>query len=273
MRKMRRAVLHVPGGRVALRFRFAWNYFHQPLKQMIHWAFSQKEENNFYYRVSEINRDQIIQACSFLLGNTYEEIEQFIYELEEDDEIKQHIHERLIKNGFSKDIEVNFGRRIAWYAFVRALKPRVVIETGVAHGVGACVIAKALEENAKDGAPGRYFGTDIDRGAGSVFSGRYSQQGKILYGDSIESLKSLESKIDLFINDSDHDSEYEYREYWQVKSKLSERAIIIGDNSHATMSLSRFARETGRTFIFIPEFPKDHWYPGAGIGVSIPKTS
>lgn len=100
MRKMRRALLHVPGGRVALRFRFAWNYFRQPLKQMILWAFSQKEENNFYYQVSEINRDQIIQACSFILGNTYEDIEKFIYELEKDDEIKQHIHEQLIKMDF-----------------------------------------------------------------------------------------------------------------------------------------------------------------------------
>ncbi len=270
--RIRQAVLRIPGGRVALRFRFAWGYFRQPLKLIILWAFSRKEENNFYYRVSDINRDQMIQACSFVLEKTYEEVEKFVDELEEDYEIKKHIHDRLLENGFSKSIQVNFGRRIVWYVFVRALKPKVVIETGVAHGVGACVIAKALEENAKDGAHGRYFGTDIDTNAGAVFSGRYSQQGKILYGDSIESLRGLETEIDLFINDSDHDSDYEYREYWEVIGKLSDQAVIIGDNSHATMSLSRFARETGRQFIFVPEFPKDHWYPGAGIGISRPKT-
>ncbi len=271
--KFREMLMFIPGGRVAFRVRFAWKYFRAPIKNAIRWAFSKKEDNNFYYQVSDINRDQIIQACSVILDRTYEQIEQFVNELEEDHEMKKHIHDRLMENGFSKRIEVNFGRRIAWYACIRALKPGIVIETGVAHGVGACVIAKALEENAKDGVPGRYFGTDIDTSAGSVFSGKYLQQGEILYGDSIKSLNGLETKIDLFINDSDHDSEYEYREYLEVMGKLSDRAIIIGDNSHASVSLSRFARKTGRQFIFIPEFPKDHWYPGAGIGISISRAN
>ena len=45
-----------------------------------------------------------------------------------------------------------------------------------------------------------------------------------------------------------------------------EGALIIGDNSHESDSLSRFASETGRCFVFFRETPKNHWYPGAGIG-------
>ena len=269
--KLRRLIMFIPGGRVALRIRFAWKYFRAPIKNATNWAFSKKEDNNFYYQVSEINRDQIIHACAFLLKSTYLEIDSFVRELEGDRVLRDHIHARLQEEGFSKSIEVDFGRRIAWYAYVRTLKPKVVVETGVAHGVGACVIAKALEENKREGFPGTYYGTDIDLKAGSVFSGKYSEQGKILYGDSIESLRTLSSKIDLFINDSDHDPEYEYREYWEIIEKLSEGAFIIGDNAHATMSLSKFSLETGRNFIFIPEFPKNHWYPGAGIGISLPR--
>ena len=269
--KLRRLIMFIPGGRVALRIRFAWKYFRAPIKNATSWAFSKKEDNNFYYQVSDINRDQIIHACAFLLKSKYLEIDSFVRELESDRVLKDHIHARLQREGFSRSIEVDFGRRIAWYAFVRTLKPKVVVETGVAHGVGACVVAKALEENKREGFPGTYYGTDIDLKAGSVFSGKYSEQGKILYGDSIESLRTLSSKIDLFINDSDHDPEYEYREYWEIIEKLSEGAFIIGDNAHATMSLSKFSLETGRNFSFIPEFPKNHWYPGAGIGISLPR--
>jgi hypothetical protein len=88
----------------------------------------------------------------------------------------------------------------------------------------------------------------------------------VIYGDSIATLREFPEEIDLFVNDSDHSAEYEYREYQAVAGKLGPRAVILGDNSHLTDSLYRFAGETGRCFLFFREEPKDHWYPGAGIG-------
>ena len=90
----------------------------------------------------------------------------------------------------------------------------------------------------------------------------------ILYGDSIESLAKLDESIDLFINDSDHSAEYEALEYRTIAPKLSERAIIIADNAHVTDELMRFSRASGRRFMFFREEPADHWYLGAGIGLS-----
>ncbi len=58
----------------------------------------------------------------------------------------------------------------------------------------------------------------MDVNAGWLFREPYSTFGKILYGDSIESLKNFKEPIDLFINDSDHDPEYEYREYESIKT-------------------------------------------------------
>lgn len=74
--------------------------------------------------------------------------------------------------------------------------------------------------------------------------------------------------MDLFINDSDHSSDYEYKEYQVIRDKLSSNAVILGDNSHVTESLSRFSHESGRQFLFFKEIPANHWYPGAGIGIS-----
>jgi hypothetical protein len=92
--------------------------------------------------------------------------------------------------------------------------------------------------------------------------------GTILYGDSIDSLTALDVTVDVFVNDSDHSAEYEGREYRVIASKLSERAVIIADNAHVTDELLKFSRETGRQFLFFREEPANHWYLGAGIGLS-----
>ena len=87
-------------------------------------------------------------------------------------------------------------------------------------------------------------------------------------GDSIESLKGLDEKIDIFINDSDHSADYEYNEYLTIKNKLSNDGIILGDNSHVTDKLLDFSIENDRKFLFFKEVPLHYWYPGGGIGIS-----
>ena len=76
--------------------------------------------------------------------------------------------------------------------------------------------------------------------------------------------------IDLFINDSDHSAEYEFKEYLAIKNKLSKTGIILGDNSHSTDKLIKFSIENNRRFILFRDEPSNHWYPGAGIGISYP---
>ena len=140
-------------------------------------------------------------------------------------------------------------------------------------GLGSCVLARALKANAGEGHPGVYYGTDIDPAAGFLFTEPYTRYGKILYGDSIASLQSLTEPVGLFINDSDHSADYEAREYETIRPKLTENAFVLGDNAHATDKLFQFAQKTGRRFVFFSERPKDHWYPGAGIGIAFPERS
>jgi hypothetical protein len=35
-----------------------------------------------------------------------------------------------------------------------------------------------------------------------------------------------------------------------------------------TPEIHNFARKSGRKFLYFQERPKDHWYPGAGIGAA-----
>ena len=59
--------------------------------------------------------------------------------------------------------------------------------------------------------------------------------------------------------------------YQTIKKRLSPKALILGDNSHVTDKLLKFSIENDRNFVLFREEPKDHWYPGAGIGISFPK--
>jgi predicted O-methyltransferase YrrM len=221
------------------------------------------ETSNFIYDLSEYNMEHLAASVGCAVEKTTEEITAYIREAIADSQLRAAAE-------MPSDIRCGFGRRLGWYAVARAIKPKVIVETGVERGHGSLILCAALLRNAAEGNPGRYFGTDLNPIAGRLLKGRYAEVGKILYGDSIESLRAMDGPIDLFINDSDHSAEYEYREYQTVRNKLSPKAIILGDNAHVTNKLITFSRETGRRFLFFKEQPENHWYPGAGIGISFP---
>jgi predicted O-methyltransferase YrrM len=190
-------------------------------------------------------------------------------ELEEDEALRAFIAQRVRETWLHRvaDEQARYGRRLGWYAMARVLKPRVVVETGVDKGLGSVVLCAALLRNAAEGAPGRYYGTEIIRGFGPLLAGPYAATGSILWGDSIESLRDLPGPVDLFINDSDHSAEYERQEYAAIAGKLSPDGIIIGDNCHVTDELAKFSEAQGRRFLCFREEPL-HWHQGGAMGLS-----
>jgi len=274
MRKIKVALLRTPilgcALLIPIRAKTALRYFYRPLSNLIVWLFKSRETTNFTYDLEENNKHYLASLIADITNKDFSEILVYIKEVEEDKELKQYV-ERMTRQSdmaFIADKDAHFGRRIGWYAFVRVLKPKIVVETGVDKGLGACVLVSALKKNKDEGYEGYYYGTDINPKAGYLLSENYSNYGEILYGDSIESLKQFDKVIDLFINDSDHLAEYEAKEYETVATKLAKNAIILGDNAHCTNKLVEFALKTGRQFIFFQEKPFKHWYPGAGIGIA-----
>lgn len=254
---------------IPARLRLGFNYFVPSFKNLYSWLYSSREDTNFTYDLSDQNKDYVASFVSAITNTSITQVKKYISELNEDLALREHVRSSVIKFGDSSmDPDARYGRRLGWYAFVRALKPKVIIETGVDKGLGSCVLASALLKNQAEGSPGYYYGTDINPNAGYLFQGQYRTVGTILYGDSIASLQQFNQPIDLFINDSDHSADYEKREYETIQSKLSSKAVLLADNAHVTNCLYKFAESTGRKFLFFQEKPKDHWYPGAGIGAA-----
>ena len=255
---------------VLYRARMVLGRFGRPFLDSLKWLFNSRETTNFTYDLEETNKRYLAALIADVTNAPFDEIMGYIREVEEDGALRGHITEATGNSDFAfvADREVRFGRRVGWYALARALKPGTIIETGVDKGLGACVLTAALRRTREEGSEGRYYGTDINPDAGYLLSGEYASYGQILYGDSIQSLQKFDGVLDLFINDSDHSADYEADEYATIADKLSDRAIILGDNSHCNDRLLEFSLNTGRHFVFFQEKPRDHWYPGAGIGIS-----
>lgn len=262
-------VAGVPVLGTLLRLGVALSYFWGPVKDLTRWLFRSNEISNFTYDLTDRNKRYLGAFISQVTGKTLDEVNRYISEIEQDDDLRRHVETvQRSSRAAAADLVPRYGRRIGWYAIVRAMKPRVIVETGVDQGLGACILTAALMKNRQEGCEGRYYGTDNNPKAGYLLSGIYADCGEVLYGDSIESLKTLVEKVDLFINDSDHLADYEAMEYRAIREKLSDRAILLSDNSHVTDELLDFALETERQFLFFQEQPRDHWYPGAGIGAA-----
>jgi len=238
--------------------------------QILRWSVASREDTNFTYELTDDNLLYLAHTVAVVAGVAPQLAQQYIREAQTDEALRTYVLDKTRVSSYRRvaDMRVEFGRRLGWYALVRIQKPKVVIETGVDKGLGAVLLCSALLKNRAEGAPGRYFGTDIATKAGYLLDGIYKEVGQVLYGDSLESLRAFSEPIDLFINDSDHSATYEESEYRVVLPKLAPGGTLLSDNAHETGTLARLSLEVGRKFVFFGEKPKDHWYPGAGIGFS-----
>ena len=252
------------------RMYYLWRWNIGNVGLALKWVFLSPEDTNFTYQIQPISRDYLASVVAAATGATLEQVLALFDEAERDDDLRRSIHAATKASNYRyiSRPDPEFGRRLAWYAIVRLTKPRVVVETGVDKGLGGVLLCAGLRKNTAEGHPGRYFGTDLNPEAGWLIQPPYSDVGTMLYGDSLESLNVLDEEIDMFINDSDHSVDYEAAEYRAVSAKLSDSAVIVSDNAHASGALLQFAAASGWRFLFAPEYSKGHWYPGAAVGLA-----
>jgi len=236
----------------------------------VKWAFTSKEHYNHTYHLTEMNKQYLASFVSVVTGHPVAEIESYISELDGDEVLRQLLIERTLqsRDRHNADAEPRFGRRLGWYALIRATKPRVVVETGIDRGLGTVAIAAALKRNAEEGHPGKVYATDIVPDCGYLLIEPYKSFCHELIGDSVEQLKRFPESVDVFLHDSDHRAEYEWAEFLAIEPRLHEQSIVLSDNSQQTAKLREFAARTARSFLYFQDVPTSHWWPGDGIGAA-----
>lgn len=234
------------------------------------WWVHSREESNFTYDLTDLNLDQLAWFVAHVTSSPVELVQRHLDELRDDEELAAHLRAAgrspLLRG--RADPVARYGRRAGWYAIVRALRPALVVETGVDKGLGTCVLAAAVRRNALEGHPGRVLAVDIDPAAGALLHGVFAEPVDLVIADSLDVLRSLDREVGVFIHDSNHTARHEASEYELVAPRLSAASVVLSDNAHVTPELSAFARRSGRRFLYFDESPARHWYAGAGIGAA-----
>jgi predicted O-methyltransferase YrrM len=233
-------------------------------KRVSRWLYSSKEHTNFTYDLTDCNVTQLTWFVSLVANKPVSEVRSLVRELEDDRTLRQTIACGVAasrRKGLA-DTEAHYGRRLAWYCLIRLLEPQLVVETGTDKGLGSLVMAAALLRNGH----GRLVTIDINPASGYLITGPYGAVVDRVIGDSLMSIAAIDDPIDMFLHDSDHSAEHELAELNLVGGRLSERAVVLSDNAHATSCLADWAETESMRFLFFAEEPVDHWFRGAGVG-------
>ena len=260
-----------PGRMLMIPFRFFLIACPRMARQcalVLKWTFTSKEYYNHTYHLTGLNKQFLASYIAVVSGHEATVIERHIAELDNDSALRELLVRRTLesRDRHSSDAEPRYGRRLGWYALLRATKPRVVVETGIDRGLGTVVMAAALKRNTEEGFPGVVYATDIVPACGHLLTEPYKSFCRELIGDSVESLKAFKEPVDVFLHDSDHRPEYEWAEFLAIEPRLHPASIVMSDNSQQSSKLREFAERIGKSFLYFQDTPKDHWWPGDGIG-------
>jgi predicted O-methyltransferase YrrM len=149
------------------------------------------------------------------------------------------------------------------YILCRLMKPKVVIETGVAAGVSSFYMLEALHRNGE----GHLYSIDYPDPSTRLPTGwlvprTLHDRWTVILGKSSQKLKStLEdmSRIDLFLHDSDHsyrNMTFEFRTAWPY---IRKGGLLLSDDTDSNRSFFDFADEVNRkpvTFCFLSAIRK-----------------
>lgn len=158
------------------------------------------------------------------------------------------------------------------YFLVRKLKPKAVVETGVAAGKSTGMILKALNDNDF----GRLYSIDLpfqwyiyenhqlhldslplDKTPGYLVPHYLKKNWHLILGSTKQVLPKLLKRlgtIDIFIHDSEHTEEtmmFEYNISWPI---IKKKGALVSDDINFTKAFKDFSKEKTVTEIIFKEF-------------------
>src|SRR5437660_3242899 len=164
-------------------------------------------------------------------GLPYAELMRCRRELRNDREFQGHLERCL------RDIHYVFPEAAELYAVVRAFKPEVIVETGVASGISSAHILRALAANGSGtlysiDLPNVQEGSVLPQGRPPGWIVPDSMRGswRLQLGDARSLLPALLTalgRVDLFLHDSDHSYEHMAFEFAQAVPRLADGGLLM----------------------------------------------
>lgn len=145
------------------------------------------------------------------------------------------------------------GRGPVLYVICRLLKPKIVVETGVASGVSSTYILHALHKNAE----GNLYSIDFPDPSAKLPTGwlvpsSLKDRWRLIFGKSSKKLPTLlneVSQVDIFLHDSDHSYANMMFEFETVWPYIRKGGLLLSDDTHWNSSFFDFATKICRRHV------------------------
>jgi cephalosporin hydroxylase len=231
---------------------------------LANWRFvlTDPEPANHTYELA--NEDELTQWVAEIAGVRKAEVAEIVAEPRADGELRRRVRAATQGRRLWSKPEPPFGRRVAWYALVRLIRPELVIETGVHDGLGSLLLLRALERN---GGEGRLVSFDINPTAGWLVG--TDPRWELRLQPAVDGLAKLLAQgpaVGVFIHDSLHSYDNERAELELAAVRLASNGVLITDNAHGTRALADVCASHGLSYSEFVERPRDHFYPGGATG-------
>jgi hypothetical protein len=209
------------------------------------------------------DESEVIGALAVALGVTEDELAGYAAETHRDPELNG-LLARHVRWRFDAKRRMPLGSRVAWYLTVRALKPELVVETGIYMGLGSLALLRALQLNSQEGHPGELMSFDYSSRAGSLVRGELRQGWLRFHGPTSETLLgALEGRrVNLLFQDTPHTVENQSFEFEAALSNAAARLMLVDCSGGHSPVLADLCRERGGSYHHTPIRSRDHVHPG-----------
>lgn len=226
------------------------------------------EVDTFTYALD--NEDELVDVTARALGVAPKRVAALFDEARDDPVLGAELNRR-VRWRFDFKRRVLFGRRYAWYAIARELKPAVIVETGIKDGLGSVLLLRALERNAQEGSPGRLISFDLYPDKGWLVPERMRAEWQPIFASTGEALDPALAGLEVGMLVHDSDSSYASAdfEYRTALAHAAPRLALVAGTAHHSDALPDLCAEYDVPYHHFHDRPHRHVSHGSSTGVGI----
>jgi Methyltransferase domain len=228
------------------------------------------EVDTFTYELA--NEDELIGLTAQALGAPPARVTALFAEARSDPALTRDLARR-VRWRFDFKRRVLFGRRYAWYAIARELRPALIVETGIKDGLGSVLLLRALERNAAEGAPGELISFDLYPDKGWLVPPELRERWRPIFAPTTEALgPALEGReVGMLVHDSDPAAaDFEYR---TALAHAAPRLALVAGTAHHSDALRTLCQERGVPYHYFHDRPRRHVSPGSSTAIGVIATA
>ena len=235
------------------------------LRRKLAYVLFDPETESFSFEPAD--EQEIITGLAAALGCPREELAGYAAEIREDPELGALLSSHV---GWRLDVKRRqpLGNRLAWYLIARAVKPELIVETGIYHGLGSLVLLRAVERNRQQGSPGELMSFDINPRAGGLVRAQAQQHWRRFVGSTHELLlPALDGRrVGMLLQDTPHTVENQRFEFGAAMSHAAPTLVLVDCSGRPPLVLEELCAEHAGVQHRVPIRSRNHIFPGAEIG-------